>query len=190
MIYTSRNIATFVETLPQKISIVKGKVHKIFEHKFLSLAAVGHINNNYHSIFDVIQNDTEKEVERVMVSFVENLYYLHSMMIIPDKYLMAVDQLEDEIEVEKKSPTKDLKKKCLKWLKRQLKLQIFGYNSSSFDLKMIRSYLFGSLSGEGYEIISILLKGTNIFHLETEDFMFKDIMAYSYPCSMEIYVQV
>ena len=72
-------------------------------------------------------------------------------------------------------------------LKQLTLLNTFGFNSRKFDLAVLLPFL--SKYSEIYdEKIEILKKGSQYFNISLEKIIFKDILSFSAPCSLEKYL--
>ena len=73
-------------------------------------------------------------------------------------------------------------------------LNVFGYNSSKYDLQILMQYIIRSL--ENREIVtsttsavSVLKKGQAYFSVSFQDIIFKDLMSFTSPMSLDKYMK-
>ena len=79
-------------------------------------------------------------------------------------------------------------------LKKYTELNVFGYNSSKYDLKILMEYVIQSL--ERRQIVNdlksgvqILKKGSAYFTFKFGNIVFKDLMSFTSPMSLETYMK-
>ena len=179
-----------IETIPRPIFETHGQTERLYEHHFLSLSCTSYINVKYLQKYFVIKDDSPKSVERCVDDFVDYLKYLQSTLKFSDRILLAEEILKEEIANEHKSPRKSQKIKCLHWLQRQMKLHVFGFNSSRYDAPVLRKPLLKKLTEDGENMnISVIFKGSALFHIQTNELRFMDIMSFTVPCSMDDFVK-
>jgi len=68
-------------------------------------------------------------------------------------------------------------------------LQVFGFNSSKFDLPTIAGALFTELMADGAKV-SVLKKTTSYFSVSTNELSFRDILKYTAPCNLDKFLKV
>ena len=68
------------------------------------------------------------------------------------------------------------------------KLPVFGFNSSKFDLPVLAGTLFNLLEQNG-ETINCLKKNAAYFSVSTSRYIFKDIMHFTAPCTLDKFLK-
>ena len=68
-------------------------------------------------------------------------------------------------------------------------LQVYGFNSSKFDIPTIAGALFTELMTDGAKV-SVLKKTTSYFNVSTNELSFCDILKYTAPCNLDKFLKV
>lgn len=116
----------------------------------------------------------------------------------------SIDDFKTKIDMEKErlesigqemSPKLSLLRSQKNSLQKYLELNVFGYNSSKYDLQILMTKIMQALENRklivpGKEsMIKILKKGTAYFSLQFHNIHFKDLMAFTCPMSLDKYLK-
>lgn len=107
---------------------------------------------------------------------------------------VQLDATYDAIKATTKGKTRDFELRKISQFKREIRkfrrLNIYGFNSSRFDLPTIAPTLFTQLIEKDKEVPSVLKKTTSYFNVTTEKFSFQDCMKFTAPCSLDKFLKV
>ena len=106
---------------------------------------------------------------------------------LPVSFHEAIDKLENDIsEIKGQSPLKSKLQNLRYRLSNYCKLQVYGYNSSNYDLTVILSSLINNLKNMELTAnsIKVIKKSSAYFLISSEDFILKDIMNFGPPVSL------
>ena len=138
-----------------------------------------------------------------MNSFVDFILQIENERNISDVLADALNGLELDIfeETERlrglnldKSPFLTDLKNIESKLKTYAMLNVFGYNSSKYDLQILMQYILKAL--EDREIVTnmssavnVLKKGQSYFSVTFKNIVFKDLMSFTSPMSLDKYMK-
>ena len=157
-----------IESILVPIEKTVGKQTLKNQHHLLSIGAVAYINGNYFSFFEAISDMTKGAKMNIVRDFLSFCKTQTEKIEIPTEILVLIENLEEEYEINERSPDKSLITSKIRQLKRLITVPIFGFNSQKYDLKILIDKLLVCFS-EMYEVkkINILKRGTNFFNIDT-----------------------
>ena len=128
---------------------------------------------------------------RMVKAMLKELYRLYDekQNILPHYFAQADDTVERLI-LENKNGCVAQNRKYLRfrrYLKSIRRLDIFGYNSSRFDMGVVAGPLFMEL--EKRERLSVIKKGASFFNASTEKLSFKDVLSFTAPCKLDKFLK-
>ena len=106
---------------------------------------------------------------------------------LPRSFHDALSKLDDDIsELKCQSPLKSKLQNLRYRLSNYCKLQVYGYNSSNYDLRVILSSLVNNLKQLELSAnsLKVIKKCNSYFLISSEDFILKDIMNFGPPVSL------
>ena len=118
------------------------------------------------------------EIENMTNIYEENL---------PSYFPEAMSKLEEDIQnMDILNPERSKLLNLKNQLTRYLKMNIYGFNSSRFDLNVIVRHLVSIMKERelAANTIGVIKKGTAYFLLSNEEFQLKDALNFSVPCSL------
>ena len=133
----------------------------------------------------------EGEDIRMVKALLSELYRLYDekQKNLPNYFSVAQETIEQLIEQNKNADVK-VKQKYLRFRRYLLsirRLDVFGYNSSRFDLGVVCGALFMEL--EKRERLSVIKKGAAFFNVSTEKLSFKDVLSFTAPCKLDKFLK-
>ena len=160
---------------------------EIASHQLLSIA----VGSNFSDSKCWRRRQTiENEDVRMIRSFLRELNRLYDLkqMKLPSYFTDAEEKVEDLIIQNKGSTTNNRKYfRFRRYLKSIRRLDIFGYNSSRFDMGVVAGPLFMEL--EKHDRLSVIKKGAAFFNASTERFAFKDVLSFTAPCKLDKFLK-
>ena len=194
--YRNYDLATFdIETIeaPMDLCPREHGMETNANLKLLSIA-VGSNIADYEPKCWIRKSLDPSEEKRLIKSFLRELEYIYELKraALPDWISAAYTKLNDLED--------SLKAKKAKWneflfltrYRRELKkftcLDIYGFNSSRFDIPCIAASLFFELD-KMHGKITILKKGIAYLSVSTSKFHFKDAIKFTSPCALDDFMK-
>ena len=171
-----------IETLENRYSNSAPKFGMVLEADLRLLSiAVGSNLPNYKPKCWIRKNLEPSEERRLIRKFLDELELIHKkkMESLPEWLWIGIEKIQEDIEEKKRLKAKSWEYNHLTRFKLALEslthLDVFGYNSSKFDLPTIMGPLVLELS-KRTKTISVLKKMSGYLSLRTERFSFKDAL--------------
>ena len=136
------------------------------------------------------ESSAPEDYQKLVNEFMDYLKDLCTKVQVPVEISVAMEKLDTEIKLLDKSPKKSLLQKYYNHLKTYYQLNIFGFNSSRFDIPV----LIGGIVQYAYSLgikPECLKKGSKYLTLSVGgldypiNVVFKDILNYTSPCSLD-----
>ena len=151
--------------------------------------------------FKVIDDSSRASELKIVDSFVDFILHVDQQRVLPEEVEDALLHLEHLIWSEEEelgdietSPYLTQLKQAESYLKKYSELNVFGYNSSRYDLTILMGYIIESL--ERRQIVTdlrsglqILKKGSAYFTLKFGNIIFKDLMNFTCPMNLDKYMK-
>ncbi len=158
---------------------------------------------NYCYFLQVIEDSTPEAEQAIVDAFVDFVLEIERDRAIPDELQDALCFIESEIHDEmdrlnfldlEKSPRLTEMRSLQRKIHKYSKLNVFGYNSSKYDLQILMHYIIRSLENRHIvtstsSAVSVLKKGQAYFSVSFQDIVFKDLMSFTSPMSLDKYMQ-
>ena len=177
----------------------QGKLELLASHKILSVSVDTNVPG-YEGAKCFINNGSAEDVARDMINYLTEVSQ-HAETLLMDTYqpiLHEIDELlkkarkdgevdaedtdeedlDEEEKTEKKHPLENLKQALLNWLR---ELPVLGFNSSKYDINMIKSTLMPVLLKDHPLQYVVKTGGSKYMCLKTENLKFLDILNYLAP---------
>ena len=183
-----------IETLVRKTEVTIGKTQIVSNHHLLSIAANKVINGNHTTKCWVLEEETEEAEQALVDKFIEFVFQakdeVHNSVIHDAQF-----ELDCQLEMAECEAKPD--KARLKSLKEQQRIldnyklfNVFGFNGSRYDLRILMHYILVALEKrKQIKSASVLKKGTAYFQVQIGQLIFKDLMSFSNPTSLDKYMQ-
>ena len=191
---TYKNFVTYdCECLMTPLDTRTERTEHLFGHNLVSLAANAFINNIHRTSSWIVRDDTEEERTRIVNDFVRFILE-QSAMVEHDAELISTIQdyevLIDQDQENGKSPQLSQKQDDLRFLKTYLNLPLIGFNSSRYDLVILMKKVMTALEELGEcENLSLLKKGAGYFHVHTGSLVWKDLLNFTPPTSLDNFLK-
>ena len=114
---------------------------------------------------------------------------VESVPSLPEYFNRAVQTLETEKLLASEKMEQSRLSGLLRKLKQYLKTDVYGFNSSKFDLPVLMPYLFPLLKDEFGGKLNVIKKGVKYFLIETDLCAFKDVLNYTPPIKLSKYLK-
>ena len=113
----------------------------------------------------------------------------------------ALDEIQEKITAEeerlaqteeKRSPLLAQLESVRREIEKYAKLNVFAFNSAKYDLQVLVPLLLDSMERRHEDLIktvSVLKKGTAYFSISMGDIVFKDLMSFTCPTSLDKYMK-
>ena len=195
--YENYILASFdIETIEEKFEqcLPEKGLTTVARLKLLSLA-VGSNLDGYTPKCWVRKNMNEEEELKIIAKFIEELEWIQQQksLLLPNWIDEGIDAIDEEIQRLKANNFKWFEYSNLIFFKRTLNslktLDIFGYNSSKFDIPVIYGPLILELKKK-FSKVEVLKKNTSYMSITTSTLSFKDALKYTSPCSYSKYLTV
>ena len=195
--YRDLFMASFdIETIETKIDQCPPEHGMIKEANLQLLSiAIGSNAENYSPKCWIRKSSDKKEEERLVKAFVDELIKLSEIKKsrLPSWINEGLEKLSDITHKLKQRKAKFFEYQAISRLERALKqfkkLSIFGFNSSKFDLPCIIGPLMNELTKRTSDI-KVLKKMSSYFMISTKEFVFKDVLRFTAPCSYDKFLTV
>ena len=193
-----------IESLVVKSPVISNKTDILATHKLLSISATASLRGKFITKTWVIDDSDEKSEIKIVDKFIDFLTWADDTAEPDPEVLKSMKILDQKIEYENErlesldqynSPKLCKLKKLIKDLEKYLNLNVFGYNSSKYDLQILMARIIQSLekrnliSGTKDSGIKILKKGSAYFSVMYANIHFKDLMAFTSPMSLDKYLK-
>ena len=182
-----------IECVLTKENTFCGQSLKTFSHKLVSIAVNSFINNVHTQKVWVVENSTVEAEEQIVRHFLEFCLLESEKMEIDHDVENAILKINDLFNAKDfKDTTRSDLFAIRSYLKNFTKLNIFGFNSSKYDMNII----FHRLIKIYYRItndlseIHIIKKATNYFSVNIGRLWFKDLLNFTSPMSLDTYLRV
>ena len=175
-----------IEALEDK-SDVSGMKNVEALHKLVSISIA--CNDGHQKCF-IREDSSHTAAENLVRDFVQEIREIsdNHMLIMPDYFYSCVEQLEEDLQEESISKSEKMILTGFKnKLQNYLQLDIYGFNSSKYDLTILAPYLFPALEDE-FGNVSVLKKENKYFHVKCNGVAFKDAYLFTSPCSLSKYL--
>ena len=150
----------------------------------------------------MIENSSEESEVKIVDEFLDFLTWADGRAKPNQEIKSLIEKFYEEIEIEKirlgnkgQSPLIASLKSKISILKKYLFLNVFGYNSSKYDLQILMTKIMQSLEKNkkiipGYKSgLKVLKKGTAYFSVQIGNLHFKDLMAFTCPTPLDKYLK-
>ena len=181
-----------IESALPKSNIKTAKSKVLSTHHIISLAVNAYVNGMHKSKVWTVKDSSEGAQIELLDKFIDFIYDVKKEISIDIKLRNDIKKLT---ELSKCLAIRDFDldeiSTILYALKQFEELNIFGFNNSRYDNKIIFPLLMQALDKRALAAkdISILKKGTAYFSIKFDGFAFKDLMHFSSPCSLDKYMQ-
>ena len=169
-----------IETIETSSNIAEAKL------SILSIGLASNLDSNkyYFERKSSAHEDGQFMINQFMMQ-VEDLATKYQSTLPPqvEEELAKIKQQEKEAYWFEKQQL--FKKK--RFLKDLLAFNVFGFNSSKFDLTVMVGYLL-TYATQNNKKFNVLKKGSRYFNITIGNVIFKDILSFSAPCSLEKYL--
>ncbi|CAG5083743.1 Oidioi.mRNA.OKI2018_I69.PAR.g10449.t1.cds [Oikopleura dioica] len=160
-------------------------------HSELRLLSIGIGSNFGYQRFLIRRNDENDGAKELVQRFVDEI---ESLAVAEENYLPS--ELRDSIQnlqnIDMNSVHAEQKMK-IRYLRRELtnyaKMDIFGFNSAKFDLKVLSPYLIPILMKKHGSKFTSIKKGSHYFSMSTPKYQFKDAKLFSTPTDLAGYLK-
>ena len=160
---------------------------EIASHQLLSIA----VGSNFSDSKCWRRRESiENEDVRLIRAFLKELNRLYDLKQAKlPSYFASAEEKVDELIIQNKGSTTNNRKyfRFRRYLKSIRRLDVFGYNSSRFDMGVVAGPLFMEL--EKKEGLSVIKKGAAFFNASTERFGFKDVLSFTAPCKLDKFLK-
>ena len=183
-----------IETLVKKTEINIGKTDVVSHHHLLSIAANKVINGQHTTKCWVLEEDTKEAEQTLVDKFVDFIIQAKDEVRSPavDDAQFELDCKREMLESEATPDKAEIKfvKDQQRILDQYKKFNVFGFNSSRYDLQILMHHILVSLEKKNQlKSASMLKKGTAYFQVHVGDLIFKDLMSFSVPTSLDNYMK-
>ena len=175
--FKSSNIATFdIETVQLEEAV-----------KTISIAVGSNLDSVHY--FERKSSDPE-DYQKLVNEFMAYLLELQQLIEVPSEIEEAIVKMDEQLEELKLDygPKRSKIVQMRSHLQKYLQLHTFGFNSSKFDLPVLLGGIVQFASVHGIKP-KPLKKGAKYITLEVGDIIFKDILNYTSPCSLDKYLR-
>ena len=152
-------------------------------------------------VFQVIEDSSHASELNIVDSFIDFILEVDQQRVLSEQVTDELQWLdhaiwseEEELGENQSSPHLTKLKQAEAKLRKYLELNVFGYNSSRYDLKILMGYIIESL--ERRQIVTdlrsglrILKKGSAYFTIKFGNIIFKDLLGFTCPMSLDKYMK-
>ena len=178
-----------------------GKSKIISSHRFLSIAANKFVNGKHVKKCWIVENDSESAQLKIVQMFLDFCRDARSEILVPEDVRSCHKMLKQNSK-QMLNKSKDFRHDEIFAMKRILEsfieLPIFGFNSSRYDNNIIFKLIVQCLDNLSEkenpnkfraDSMQILKKGTKYFSIKFENLHFKDLLNFTCPMSLDIYLK-
>ena len=164
-------------------------------HFIVSIGAISFINNIFTEKFWCVKDSSEESIKKIVRSFLEFCIEEQGKMNLSLKIPSIEIELENKIKFLKPyffSPdTKETAelRRVLYFIKKYQKLNCYAYNASGYDLKLLLKYFADDHFSMKAKDFNILKRNQNYISVEIHNLIFKDLMLFSSPMSLDKYLK-
>ena len=186
-----------IESVLPKSDQTFGKSKVENDHKLVSIAANSYINNQHKSkVWTVVDSSIAAEVEivRKFLNFCHEESERDNLDSNLEHCYKKVCEMSQKLQKGIRDPNFDLNEisRIKNFIKPQLQLSIFGYNSSRYDLSIIFARICQVLDDINFDRtkINMIKKGLSYFSLSIGRLTFKDLLNFNCPMKLDKYLQI
>ncbi len=183
-----------IESILKPIFEQRGKCQVKSKHNIVSIAAISRINGTFNEQFWVVDDSTDASISKIVSSFIVFCIEQSEKMYICPKLYKIEEELKAKLAVIKPNfftpdteQTKEIRG-LLFALKNLMQLNIYAYNNSGYDMKLLMEYL---ASDKFFKMsdFHILKRNKNYLSVRVNNLVFKDLLLFSSPLPLDKYLK-
>ncbi|CAG5101819.1 Oidioi.mRNA.OKI2018_I69.chr1.g14.t1.cds [Oikopleura dioica] len=184
----TRFVTFDIETMERPIEETTKSTTVHSELRLLSIAIGSNFGYQRFLIRRSDENDAAKQLVQKFVDEIEDLA-VSEETYLPSELKDAIQNLKN-IDINSVNAERKMK---VRYLRRELtnyaKMDIYGFNSAKFDLKVLSPYLIPILMKKYGSKFTSIKKGTHYFSMSTPTYQFKDAKLFSTPTDLAGYLK-
>ena len=153
--------------------------------KTISIAVGSNLDDVHY--FERKSSDAE-DYQKLVNEFMAYLLELQGLIEVPAEIEEAMEKMDEQIKNLTYGPKRSKIVQMRSYLQKYKQLHTFGFNSSKFDLPVLIGGIVKFASAHDIKP-KPLKKGAKYITLEVGDIIFKDVLNYTSPCSLDKYLR-